>query len=325
MLSLDARSIMWSRVDLERSGLSGRSILARVRDGEWHRVDRGWYVSQGDWRSATTETRHLVRVIAAHARRASPSSLVFSHCSAAVLWGLPLARLEPRRVHISGSRANGHVSGGDPLVSRHEVAVPARDIVDIGGMLCTSLARTVADFIRCATEEAGIALADAALRQVAWDASTRSYDLRAAGAFVAEVHERLPLGGRGVKRARWVLGLADGRAELPGESISRLQLLRLGFAAPRLQVPVAGPRGHWYFIDFGLDDAGAWGEFDGQGKYSDPAMLNGKDIATVVRQEKEREDWVRGTTNRKFARWESRHIATPAALQTRLAAFHIHP
>lgn len=33
---------------------------------------------------------------------------------------------------------------------------------------------------------------------------------------------------------------ADGRAQLPGESVSRLYLDDLGFARPRLQVPFDG-------------------------------------------------------------------------------------
>jgi len=322
----EAAAGMRSRDQLEHSGLSTRAITQAVRDGALHRVDHGWYVDAAAWRAWYPEQRHLLRVVAAHRRRAAASGAVFSHCSAAVLWKLPLARLQPRRVHVSGSRANGHVRGGDPTVGRHEVAVPAEDVAVVGGIPCTSLARTVADAIRDVPEEAGIAIMDAALRMVAWSERTRSYDERAAAWFAGEVARRLPRGGRGVRRGRFILEIGDGRAQLPGESISRLYLLRLGFARPRLQVPVAAPDGGWYFVDFGLDDADAWGEFDGRGKYLDESVRGADvDIEGAVLAEKAREDWIRGTTDRRFARWGSEHILDPSTLRTRLLSFAIRP
>ncbi|RZI95026.1 MAG: hypothetical protein EOO67_03425 [Microbacterium sp.] len=119
--------------------------------------------------------------------------------------------------------------------------------------------------------------------------------------------------------------MGDGRAQLPGESISRLYLMQLGFAAPRLQVPVVGPAGHHYYVDFGLDDVGVWGEFDGRDKYLDPVMRGGVDLEEVLLQEKAREDWIRGTIGRRVVRWDGRHIASASTLARRLAAFHVEP
>lgn len=325
MLLPDARAMLRSRRDLARAGLSGRALAAEVNAGALRRVGRGWYVAAGTWQATYAEGRHLLRIAAAAERRPPTSSLVFSHCSAAVLWGLPLFRTEPRRVHVSGIHANGHVAAGDPLVARHEVAVPGHDIVEIDGIPCTSLARTVADTVRMASEEAAIAVADAAIRLVAWDATERSYDTATAEAFRAGVRARLPRGGRGVVHARAIVEFADGRAQLPGESVSRWYLSLLGYAPPRLQVAIPGPSGRDYFVDFGLDDVGAWGEFDGLGKYSDPAMLAGRTSADVMIDEKRREDWIRGTTGRPFARWELGHVRSPAALAARLRSFHLSP
>lgn len=326
MLTEHARAALRSRAELEAAGLTTRDITSRVRAGTLIRVDQGWYADAAHWRSAYAEGRQLMRVVAAEERRRGGSSLVYSHTAAAVLWGLPLFRLEPERVHLSGRSASGHVRASNPLVARHEVAVPDDDIVERDALRCTSLPRTVADTLRGVSEQSGLALADAALRIEAHDPATGRYDEDAAASLRARIASRVPRGGRGVRRARRILDLADGRAASPGESVSRLYLRELGFAAPRLQVPIPAPRGGTYYADFGLDDAAAWGEYDGEGKYLDPRLRgDGVDIAQAVLDEKMREDWIRGTTNRRFARWGKAHTTSAAALGRRLAAFSVYP
>jgi len=322
----EAAARMSSRADLEHAGMSARAITLKVRDQALHRIDRGWYLDKAEWQALYPEDRHLLRVVAADRRRPTDSPSVYVLCSAAVLHDLPLARVEPLRVHVAGKTGNGHVRASRPLIARHEIPMPEADTTRIGGFACTSLARTVADMIRVASEETSIALLDAAIRRRAWDEETREYDVDAAAAFVADVRRLLPPGGRGVRRARFLLDIGNGLAQSPGESISRLYLLRLGFATPRLQVAIPGPGSSSYYVDFGLDDVDAWGEFDGEGKYRDAAMRRDDQTAEdVLLEEKQREDWIRGTTNRRFARWMNAHITTEAALRQRLAAFSIHP
>lgn len=323
----DASRWLRSRSQIEQTGVPARTLAAHVRHGRLHRVDRGWYVDGASWREWSTEDRHLIRVIAAQRRRGGGTAGgVFSHVSAAVLWGLPLARCEPPRVHVSGAATNGHVRAGEPAVARHEVSVEENDVAVIGGMRCTSLPRTVADVLRSSSEETGISLLDAALRAVAGSGDFAHYDETAAEDLREEVARRLPPGARGVRRARALLEMGDGRAQLPGESISRLYLRHIGFAPPRLQVPIDGPRGTRYFADFGLDDAGVWGEFDGRAKYLDPAVRGtGIDVAATILAEKEREDWIRGTTGRRVVRWTGQDIRDAGTLRARLAAFRVFP
>ncbi|QNA93347.1 hypothetical protein [Microbacterium sp. Se63.02b] len=107
--------------------------------------------------------------------------------------------------------------------------------------------------------------------------------------------------------------------------MSRLHLHTLGFAAPELQVPIDGPDGSRYLVDFGLADVRSFGEFDGKTKYLDEAMRSGRSLDQVLLAEKQREDWIRGRTQWRFARWGAEHIRTPAALAARLAAFNISP
>lgn len=198
--------------------------------------------------------------------------------------------------------------------------LPERDRVIRDGIPCTSLPRTVAGCIRALPMEASLSIADAAIRAVAWDERDHTYDEDAAARLRAEIAARLPVGGRSVRAARRTLELADGRAQLPGESVSRLYLLELGFPKPRLQVPIAGPSGGWYYVDFGLDAHETWCEFDGKAKYLDPTMRFGS-IERAVLEEKEREDWIRGTTKRSLARWGTAHIPDAHTLGRRLASF----
>ena len=322
----EARTLLQSRVELDASGLNSRAITAALRTGTLVRVHTGTYVAGDVWRAEYAEGRHMLRVVAVHDRRTTGDA-VASHPSAGVLQNLPLFRHEPLRVHLSGARTDGHVRASNPIVARHEIAVPETAMTVVDGIPCTTLARTVADLIRTLPLEAALAAADAALGQVAWNRMSRVYDEDADAAFRAEVREHMERHrrARGVRQGRHVLSFADGRAESPGESISRLYLVELGFAAPRLQVPVPAPGGRAFYPDFGLDDVNAWGEFDGIGKYLDLARQLGVTVEEVLLGEKQREDWIRGTTNRRFARWGTPHINSALTLGQRLASFHLYP
>lgn len=144
-------------------------------------------------------------------------------------------------------------------------------------------------------------------------------------AWRAEVDRLCVAGLRGVRRARWIGAFADGRAQLPGESVSRLQLHRLGFRDIDLQVPLVGSDGARYFADFGFPRSQAFGEFDGEEKYRDAELRTTSTAADAVMAEKHREDEIRGVTGWRVVRWGSSHIRTPEDLGRRLAAFGIRP
>lgn len=308
------RSLLWA-------GWSERAISASVRSGDLQVVRRGWYIAKADAAQLWVEGLHLAHVISVV--RDCEHVAVASHVSAAVLWGLPLYRHRPTRVHLT-TEAPRRISSG-PDVLRHSAPLADSDIVMREGIRTTSLSRTVFDLVRTLAPEAAVSCADAAERMMAQRG--REWDEDAVHAWRRGMRERIDAasGARGVKQARRVTQFADGRAQLPGESVRRLQLVRLGFATPRLQVPVAGPRGGMYFVDLGLDDVGAFGEFDGKGKYIDEAMRRGIPLQQVLLEEKQREDWIRGTTQRRLARWSSEHIRTATTLAARLATFHIAP
>ncbi len=67
-----------------------------------------------------------------------------------------------------------------------------------------------------------------------------------------------PTPGRpaGIIQARFVTRFADGRAQLPGESVSRLWMAQLGIRKPELQYRVALGGGKYALLDFAWPDAG---------------------------------------------------------------------
>lgn len=317
----EAAGMLRSRADILATGVTERQLADLLRSGTLKRLHRGSYVAAADWDDLWDEGRQLLRVIAVDRASSSAQGHVYVQESAAVLWGLPLYRHTSALVHtlIRGARHTRTVSG----VARHDLEVREEDIVVRHGLLCTSLTRTVFDLARAATCELALSAADAALSRVA--VHRHQQDADTAASWREELARLERPGLRGIRQARWVADFADGRAQLPGESVSRLQLFRLGYDSPELQVQVIGAEGDRYFLDFGFRRARKFGEFDGEGKYLESALRSSDTPSDEVLREKRREDDVRGVTGWGFARWGSAHIRTPDALGARLQAFGIRP
>ena len=54
-------------------------------------------------------------------------------------------------------------------------------------------------------------------------------------------------------------------------------------------------------------------------------MRSGLTLEQVLLRKKQREDWIRGVTQRPFARWKWEHLRTRDTLGARLASFGIRP
>ncbi len=209
-------------------------------------------------------------------RAMRPPLPVASHYAAAALWGLPILGRFPSVVDVTRDASSG---GGSRLVRAHRV-LDSPPAVQIAGVPVTTAARTVVDLARSGDLAAGLITADAALHA----RLCRLPDLD------AQCAELLP-GARGRRQAALAIRLADGRAESPGESLSRARIFEFGLPQPDLQVPLVDAAGVFGFGDFGWE--GLIGEFDGRVKY-----LTGDDLW----REKQREDRVRRTTD-AVARW----------------------
>ena len=319
-----ARDLLLTRDELDGRGWGSRRIRAALDGGALRRVHAGRYVESAAWAQAWPEERHLLEVVAASDLMRGGDA-VFSHTAAAVLHGLPLLAA-PDRVHLSGATAGGHVRR-DPGMARHEVDVPDADITEVAGIRCTGVARTVADLCRALRPEPAVAVADAAFGRAAWHPDAGGYDEVAHAAFLDAVRSRMErvAAARGVRQGRQVLELADGRAESPGESLNRLQLLRAGFRRIRLQVPVPGPLGRDYRVDASVDDVPVWIEFDGARKYTDDRLRGGRSLESVLLREKRREEWIRAMTDTRLVRYGSDVIRTTRTLEHHLAALGIRP
>ncbi|MFD6699754.1 MULTISPECIES: hypothetical protein [unclassified Microbacterium] len=316
-----ARALLLSRHELIATGHTERDLRALEATKRLIRVRRGRYVHADDWAVLWNEERHLLDVIAAH-RNAPLPGLVFWGPSAAVLHGLPLYRWRPEQVHaiVLGARH----SRARARLMLHDVAVDQAEITNVDGIGCTTVDRTVLDLLCGASAEVGLSAADAALRSEA--VQRHEQDPELAAAWRARMGERTGrIHVRGIRKARELIRFADGRAQLPGESVSRLHLLRLGFRRVPLQTPVRGPEGEEFWLDFAFPRCHAFGEFDGQGKYRDPRLRGGREIEEIVLAEKHREDIVRGVTGWRTVRWGSPHIRTSDTLGARLHTFGVHP
>jgi hypothetical protein len=301
--------------ELETRGMSRREVLAATRRGELRRLHRGVYAREADWNGQFTEGRQ--RASARAAARGFRVPQVFALHTSAALHGLPLFRVagQDQRVHTITTAAASDTAS----VVRHELPLPDSDIAARDGLLVTSLERTVFDLIRILPVEAGVALADAALRQREDAEAGGAAALRDA---LIERIARSP-GARGIRRARTVMAFADHRADSAGESAGRWFLHVLGFQDVRIQVPFPGPHGRDYRLDFKFRHG--IGELDGAAKYRDPRFLRGRTPEEALIDEKRREDWIRGRTQEPFARWMDRDMPNADALGAHLARFGIAP
>ncbi|MCP2636378.1 hypothetical protein K0817_007320 [Microbacterium sp. HD4P20] len=315
-----AERVVLTRESLQRSRWKDRQIARALTDSTLRRLQRNRYVLGAEWNDLWPESRHLLEVVAAFGEMRDGDA-VASHDSGAAVWALPLYRHVPSEVHVT-------IPGGRHVPSRlglrrHTDSLPNEDVTTVDGYRVTTLERTAFDLARTVSFEAAVAAADAALRRFAF--VNGIYDVDAAQQWRDRMLARAAraVGARGVRQAVEVIGIADGRAESPAESVGRAQLIRLGFQRIGLQVVVRGPDGKRWWIDIEIEDAKTFLEVDGASKYKDEALRSGRSLDDVILEEKRREDWIRGTTQHRFVRADDKHVATPEALAARLAAFGI--
>lgn len=262
----------------ERAGLYQSAKRRRVT-----RVQPGCYVESSYWAALTPHSRHCARAHLAALRFGE--DLEFSHLTAAALWRLPVIGVWPSRVHVASPRG----SGAQPTrtLFRHRLGLDP-DAETIDGLRVSSLAVTVAQVAASEAFAAGVVVADAALRR------HPDTDLGRAAAAIPLHHGRA--------RALAVADFADGRADRPGESISRVSMRAAGLPMPGVQVELHGASGARYVVDFLWPQCRLIGEFDGAVKYRDPEFLRGRTPEQALADEKYREDDLRAA-HHGMSRW----------------------
>jgi hypothetical protein len=275
-----ARAVdLTSRAQWVAAGFSEDELRGLVRTGRLTPVRRGSYV-QGALPDDLL-ARHVLQIRAAVAELASDA--VVSHVSAAVMHGLRIWSVPLDRVHVTRRRPTGGRCGA--LVHVHSAALDALEIVMIGGIPVTSLARTVADLGRMLPFELSVVFADSAMFHKRRD--------RVVQADILDVLDHEPR-RPGTKAARRMLDFATALSESVGESRSRVAIAAAGLLPPVLQWEVrAAATGRLIGrVDMGWPEQRTVGEFDGLVKYG-RTLRPGQDIAEVLVEEKLREDALR--------------------------------
>jgi len=280
------------------AGRDPRALRRGGAAGDRVRVRHGVYADSADWAAADAPSRQLMRIRAVHER--ARSAPVFSHESAAELLGLPRIGAPSTAVHLAVAGPMGRREG----IVRHVVALADDDVVSVGGLRCTSPARTMLDLAATRTFADAVVAADASLHR---------------GVAVDDVLALLSLAPRmrGCSRALAVIRFAVPTA-WPIESASRANMHLLRLPAPELQRRFSDDDGLIGAADFWWPHVRGIGECDGRIKYLDARFRGGRSAEQVVYDEKIREDRLRAVSS-GFARWGWAVAVSPQLLGARLA------
>jgi len=286
-----------------RQGIDSRSLQRAVASQELVRLRRGVCVDARAWHAAADRDRHVLRMRAVEAtRNARP---VFSHLSAAAVWGLPIIGRWPAQVHLSAFGRPGLHSKNEVIYHHHGVADD--EITEMNGLLVTTLTRTMLDVARTASFASAVAMLDyGTRRRVPLPDGTV-----VPGVEKAALRDAVDAAGpvAGVRKARLAIAFCDNRAGSVGESLSRVQVHLCGFPPPELQVEYPRRDGGKDIVDFRWEQRQKgrtlrlFGEFDGKVKYTRDEYTHGLPVEEVVWQEKLREDRLRASTGHDMVRW----------------------
>jgi hypothetical protein len=272
------------------------------------RLARGAYVETASWNALGDRERYLLAIRAVGETR--NHGMPLSHWSAAAIHGLPIIGEWPHRVHLTV----GKVSGGRSrrAVVKHALAIPDDDVVEVDGLLVTSVARTVVDMAAKCGFLTSTMIVDRALLVDRWNRVqplTSREELwttyRRRGNFV------------GARRAERIISFGETGAESPLESVSRANMRYLRCPPPELQVSFADHAGQIGFADFHWPEFRIVGEADGRVKYLDPAIRGQRTAEQVFLDEKTREDRIRAVGER-VTRWPWRVGVDAALLRSHL-------
>ncbi len=182
-----------------------------------------------------------------------PPDCVVTDRSAAWLWGARMV-LAPND-HLRTPAVSVFAPPGrrlrNGLTASGERMLRSDDIVEISGLQVSTPLRTACDVARLLHMDQAIGVMDA---------------LAALGTFTVPqlVREMARFKGyRGVRQARVLCPIVDGRADSPGVSVLRLRWYAAGLPPPKCQVEIEAPNGS-YFLDIGNREHRFAAEYDGE-------------------------------------------------------------
>ncbi|MEV4662367.1 type IV toxin-antitoxin system AbiEi family antitoxin domain-containing protein [Micromonospora echinofusca] len=239
------------------AGFSRSQIRHLCRSGRWLRVARGCFVLAPELSPAALRRARIRAVVAS----LGPGSVVVLDTAAelhriaglrpasAIHVSLPPNRPRPQRIT-------------DPDVVVHQLTIDPHAVGEVAGMPVTTPLRTLADVILRADRYSAVCVLDSALnRQVVTEP-----DLARMPALL--------VGRRGAVAARRHLGEADGRAQSPLETRTRLRRVDGGVPPDALQLEVRDGDGCLLGIgDLGWRAARVIAEADGQAPHHMPGAV----------------------------------------------------
>lgn len=238
----------FTAVEAKATGISAKELRTMVRDGWVRSVLDGVYVDAASADTLDLRAAALFKVV--------PRNAVICDHTAAWLHGAdvlgPTVQQGVPAVEVFRFDGDNRIrrsgcSGGTRSLD------PAVDIVEIRGMLVTTPLRTALDLGRLLPRGQAIGALDALMRVGGFS----TYDMtQQLGRF---------RGARGVIQLRQLVPLADGRAESPAESLTRLRLLDAGLPLPQVQWEVVNVVGIvLYRLDLAYPDLMLAIEYDGR-------------------------------------------------------------
>jgi hypothetical protein len=282
--------VLLHRTALLAEGFSDNHIRRALREGALTAISPGVYLRETEARALGAAARHQVAVGALTARLSGDP--VISHVSAAIMHGLPFVYSELPPVHVT--RAGAAKSRRGSGLMSHRGALTPGEVVMLGGLPVTTVARTVVDCALLLPFANAVVLTDAALHRQQVTPGALVTQLR--------LHPRVP----GMRTAADVIGFADRRSAGVGESYSRVLLRRAGLPPPELRVTLSeSPDQSLGVAAFGYREQRVLGEFDGH---------DGPTPHVLARDELRRDaGW-------QVLRWAWTDLCSPGALIVRLAS-----
>lgn len=234
-----------ARVVVATEVLADGSLTRRNLNRRYTKLHRNVYVRTGEELTACDR-----------ARAAWPWSdrraILVGHSAAAMLgsrWipdDAPVEIVHSRRPPANGIHVRSYELRDD-------------EVCRIGGIACTSAARTAYDLGRRLPLHTAVIRIDALLNATSTKAQS-----------VEEVARRHP-GARGVRRLRATMSLVDPGVESPQETRLRLLLVHSGLPRPVTQVPVRNVKGRVVRrIDMGWPEWKVGAEYDGEQHWTGP-------------------------------------------------------
>lgn len=275
------------RSDLLDLGLRDKHIAQAIRAGVLERLRSGTYAPRGPT-PLSAEIRHAL-IARSVAEKLGPS-VSLSHHSAALLhtgttWGLDLSTVHVTRLNGRGGRTEAGVTFHVGHV------VPDDDLCIVSGRQCMVADRAVVESNSLTSVEAGMVTTSFALRNRRCSLDDLANRMRSCEHWPGMLHVRL----------------AVAKAEPLCESVGEVRSLYM-FGAhrvprPEAQFTIVDDCGREIArCDFGWEDVGHVGEFDGRVKYGRLNPYGPDDLGQVIVDEKRREDRIRNL-NYGMSRW----------------------